>query len=211
MQNLSVKLLNGQKSPPGGWTCFLPEVPTGGKRLYQSDKLNLVKVWVEKAIAKAGGDPDTAEARIREHTASRLYREGKHEWVDGLAPRRKRKLSEHWAGTLAFAEVQRREAMGMPVFTVQSEAERRAAICAACPLNTATAKGSAIEEAEDAAMRDMVEGRGTSKDDKLGRCGACSCQIRTIVHLVNGVLFAGAGADYLKTHPSNCWKHALRR
>jgi hypothetical protein len=65
----------------------------------------------------------------------------------------------------------------------QAEANRRAAICAACPLN------QRLKACGNCFWRNLLKGtfallsrRSTPQDEKLLQCGACSCELRLKVH-----------------------------
>jgi hypothetical protein len=218
-QNLTVKSPgpDGAKTPPGGWSVFIPEIPAEQKRVFTHKFLHLLKPLVEKAIKKAGLKITDVDARIQRHTAHRLVREGHNEWVNGLV-RRKRALAEHFKGTLAYATVVAREKAGRPVLTLQADAERRAATCAGgapggkpCEMNILTEGESKVEQAEEAAIAAKVDDRTTNYDDLVGKCDACSCQLRTIVHLMPDIVTLGLTEKEWKKHPSYCWKHQFRK
>jgi hypothetical protein len=66
----------------------------------------------------------------------------------------------------------------------QEEAERRAAICADCPMNvTGNFCTSCFMRNMVASTVAMVSGWKTSKDDKLKACGVCSCDLKIKVHV----------------------------
>ena len=116
-----------------------------------------------------------------------------------------RSLAQHWKGTKAFAKVVALEAAGKPVLVPQSEAERRATICAGCEKNQQVQRNP-LERAEDNIMLKMAGGRTTPHDDKLGTCTACSCYLKTLVHCVPKIILP---IDSTK-HPKHCWKHHLK-
>lgn len=117
-----------------------------------------------------------------------------------------RSFSQLWKGTLAYATILLREKSGRSIFTTQTEAERRAAICVTCPKNEQVDKGK-IDKAEDELVAKRLEGRTTPVDAKLHTCTACTCQITTIVHMMPDILLAGARAKFFRDHPAHCWKH----
>ncbi len=93
----------------------------------------------------------------------------------------------------------------------REEAERRAASCVACPLNDTAGglKAYFVKEAAQELMllfgilKDMDV--NTSLDDKLGVCKACSCPMRSKVHIEGAVLKKNMPPeDIAKLHPS-CW------
>lgn len=83
----------------------------------------------------------------------------------------------------------------------QEEAERRAAICAVCPLNIGLA-GCAICRSSLKAGRDALMQARTSQDVKLEACGVCGCDLKTSVHVPINVLRSDRELQY----PDWCWK-----
>lgn len=83
----------------------------------------------------------------------------------------------------------------------QEEAERRASICATCPLNVGLA-GCAICRSSLKAGRDALMQAATTQDDRLQACGVCGCDLKTSVHVPISVLRQGRELAY----PEWCWK-----
>jgi hypothetical protein len=67
-------------------------------------------------------------------------------------------------------------------FVPQAEAERRAAICASCPLNYPISGCSRCRNLP-ALIFGVVGKRSTSMNDKLGGCGVCGCGLAAAVHV----------------------------
>jgi hypothetical protein len=86
----------------------------------------------------------------------------------------------------------------------QAEAERRAAICAACPLNVGM-HGCGVCRATVDAFRATILQRSTSQDAGLLNCGVCGCENRTQVHIPLETLRAGTGDLDYSLNPA-CWK-----
>lgn len=126
---------------------------------------------------------------------------------------RRRTLAEHWAGTKAFAVIKGMEAVGGEILVPVEEAERRAGICVAgdsgsrCPQNIEVNGESLIDGLQNDLMAKQVDGHTTSQDSNLGTCNACSCRLRTIVHLKAAVLKPGMSEVSTNKHPAFCWKH----
>lgn len=85
----------------------------------------------------------------------------------------------------------------------QEEAERRAAICAACPLQAGLHGCSLCRTTLDALRKKLLQ-RSTSQDEKLEACGVCKCDNRAQVHVPIEALRAGSDKDY-SDNPA-CWK-----
>ena len=84
----------------------------------------------------------------------------------------------------------------------QEEAERRARICAMCPLNVPVSGCTICDIARtmvDKASA-LLAGRTTEVDSKLQACAACGCQLKTKVHLDIKVPYRG------DNFPSYCWQ-----
>lgn len=127
-----------------------------------------------------------------------------------------RSIAQHWQGTNAYIYISRREAAGELVFVSQEEAERRAKICTSgngglkCPRNQLLHKNM-MERLQDTVIARKLDGRTTSKDNKLGSCSVCSCELRTLVHMLPEVIMHGVDEEeYLHNHPSFCWKQQFK-
>lgn len=84
----------------------------------------------------------------------------------------------------------------------KEEAERRAKICASCPMNRPVrCLGCANIMPE---LMRVIGGRTTSMDKRLKSCMACSCALRAMVHLPGKILrdTSPEGAVYYE----KCWK-----
>lgn len=92
-------------------------------------------------------------------------------------------------------------------FVPQEEAERRAAICSACPLNQpidgCTPCVQLLEKISKA-----IGGRQTSRDAGLQGCAVCSCSNKAQVHIPLEVLHRGVTPGMVFPEEF-CWK-ALR-
>jgi hypothetical protein len=84
----------------------------------------------------------------------------------------------------------------------QEEAERRAAICAVCPLNVGMA-GCGVCRTALKAGRDALMQTRTSQDAKLEACGVCGCDLKTSVHVPINIL--RTDREFL-AYPDWCWK-----
>lgn len=88
----------------------------------------------------------------------------------------------------------------------QPEAERRAAICAKCPQNTAIIGCSSCSMPSLNAVIESVRlGRHTSQDAVLQGCTVCGCSLRAKVWLPMGVLRSSTPGEQLSRFPSHCW------
>jgi hypothetical protein len=84
----------------------------------------------------------------------------------------------------------------------QEEAERRASICATCPLNVGLA-GCAVCRTALKAGRDVLMQASTAQDSRLQACGVCGCDLKTSVHVPLSVLLSDREG---LVYPDWCWK-----
>jgi hypothetical protein len=92
----------------------------------------------------------------------------------------------------------------------QEEAERRAAICAGCPMNQSL--GGFCSACTDILGRfvKLVSGHTTSQDASLHNCAVCSCRLVAAVHVPLEVQRDDrfTKADFTDRNPA-CWKAEL--
>jgi hypothetical protein len=73
---------------------------------------------------------------------------------------------------------------GKDAFVSQAEAERRASICANCPMNvTLQFSCGACMGAVITLMSSIIGNRKTEQDKDLGACLVCSCSLKAAVHV----------------------------
>lgn len=82
------------------------------------------------------------------------------------------------------------------------EAERRAAICANCPLNVGMSGCASCRNEVNEFVHETLH-RSTQLDERLQACGVCGCELKSTVHLPIDVLDAGGK----HTFPEWCWRH----
>jgi hypothetical protein len=87
----------------------------------------------------------------------------------------------------------------------QQEAERRAAICAACPHNVEVSGCSACSNIVGT-ITGFLGKRATGQDAKLKGCNVCGCSNRAQVHVPIDVLRKGITPKM--EFPDACWKKA---
>lgn len=84
----------------------------------------------------------------------------------------------------------------------QEEADRRAAICAACPMNQFPDKEGFVLWSDDI-MENSVGDKRTKYNDKLGSCIVCSCTLKALTWYKGALI-----KDKLEreSYPDFCWK-----
>jgi hypothetical protein len=92
-------------------------------------------------------------------------------------------------------------ALGSRGLVEQTEAERRAAICASCPLNT-TIKGCWRCKGMAEWLFRLIGARRTAHGSRLNQCGVCGCAIKAKIWLPQDVA-QQVSEGY--TFPSWCW------
>jgi hypothetical protein len=125
-----------------------------------------------------------------------------------LIARRHFTISDVATGTRAFKN---QVVAGNPLVS-QEEADRRASICRACPMNGPIAGGCASCSAGAELLGLLVRGRTTPYDDKLSNCRICACFIKTAVHWALEpqweALSQGQRDQFAFAHERwNCWKY----
>lgn len=111
--------------------------------------------------------------------------------------------SVHWTLVDRFLKTAVAFVRGEDGLVPQEEAERRASICAECPLNVGL-HGCAMCRATLNVLREKLTSRRTEQDDRLMACGVCGCDNRVQVHVPLPALQAGSGD---LNYPVWCWKH----
>ena len=105
-------------------------------------------------------------------------------------------------GTSAFALMIR---LGKGAFVSEEVAEKRASICASCPMNVQnpgcfTCKGFK-------SLVNRIKGkRKTTLDKDLKVCGICKCFIQALVHVDKKILQETTRKKQIKKYPDFCWK-----
>lgn len=90
----------------------------------------------------------------------------------------------------------------------QDVAERRASVCADCPMNVVWKTGcSSCSSALSRLLISLRRLRNTQKDSKLMACKVCGHDNQTEVHLPEDIV--KASDEELKELPENCWKRSL--
>lgn len=95
----------------------------------------------------------------------------------------------------------------VPKLVEQEEAERRAAICARCPLNVSVHIPCKGCRGLIRRVGEVLGNRTTSLDDKLETCAACSCDLKLKIHISNEVIDKAEGRrmpEYWEEGP--CWR-----
>lgn len=89
----------------------------------------------------------------------------------------------------------------------QEQAEARAAVCAACPMNQDVSFGCFSCKALLALVGQVIGTRKTAVDKSLNWCSACGCRISLKCWVPKRVLDAAEAGNSTTYHPS-CWRNS---
>jgi hypothetical protein len=89
-------------------------------------------------------------------------------------------------------------------FVPQEEAERRAKICAGCPLNI-NAQGCVGCQDVAGLFAKVLGGRKTASDGYLRNCANCRCYLQAMVHFPQEILDRSHVSINQSAWPSFCW------
>jgi len=93
----------------------------------------------------------------------------------------------------------------------QEEANRRAAICASCPMNQ-TIYGLGCGSCSNVLTRigsevfSLIANKRTTSDDGLKNCAVCACSLKVIVHAPLSVLNENQDPERASEWPLHCWR-----
>lgn len=88
----------------------------------------------------------------------------------------------------------------------QAEADRRASICATCPLNQEFGLGCAGCRGLLNRVKDALGSRVTGHDAELKDCIACGCTLKLKVWVPADVLDAGEAGNTKPNYANGCWR-----
>jgi hypothetical protein len=185
------------QTPPGMWQYQLPD----GTVLKQINRVGLYKA-AAKGYKNLGLEvPANLNQLIDRQTCKRVPG-----WceIDGLVNYLKHVNINKIVGffNVVCAGISAKLS-GDDAFVSQEEADRRAEICSACPLNVAIDEGCRSCSAASLIADGMVSfvGRSTPYDRHLKACAACGCFLKAKVHVSKDILKASGDFDYY----SKCW------
>lgn len=156
---------------------------------------------------EGNGYPPVSDEEIEQQMCENMGAEIKARFCegDGLTVRG----GLHWKELIGATQVFLKHTLNGRKTVPQEEAERRAAICVACPRNLFYSKpcGGNCPELEEIVVG-IVGGAKTSLDGKLEACSACGCVLRAAVWVPIPQLSSTEDADFIEKAPETCWKRA---
>lgn len=182
-----------QVPPSGRWFYRVPET---GLWIESVESMEALLALVSKHYADNSLPlPENLRARVIEYICCNSP-EG---FCDGMPG--KKRLSYFEIENFTRVLFNRLKSTKEAFFVPQEEADRRAQICATCPMNhlgiCTTCNGL-----KQVAAR-LVQHRGVKKDERLGVCAVCGCVLHAKVHIRLNQLPAAE-----KSHPDlpeHCW------
>jgi hypothetical protein len=104
-----------------------------------------------------------------------------------------------------FLKVVKHWLFNNPTLVDAAEADRRAAICAACPYNV-DAVGCFGCTNVAGMLFDVIKERSTPHDGALKNCQVCGCVNRAQVWVPKETLDQGVSPEMREEFPAHCWK-----
>lgn len=194
--DVMLHILNKERCAPGGWRYRQPET---GYVVHSIVWEELVRRVASHRVANGIALAPGWEVQLEHDVCEQGQHDGRVcQFVAEPAPRRAVGLSD----VLNFLRVAARW-LPSREWAPQEEADRRAAICAKCPLNVIVDGCSSCRNL----VKDVAEflgSRTTPDDGSLNACGVCGCSNKAQVHLPMEALAKGVTPDM--EFPEWCWK-----
>ena len=188
------RLKSETTAPPDFYRYTVPET---GYRIEAVDSWTWEQKTREHLTANGIPIPDNLREIMHDQICSTLppeyclYHDGK--WID---------LRITWSDVIAGTVAIMKSLTGG--FVPQEEADRRARICASCPMNVHVGGCSACK-AVKYVVGDIAK-KTTQYDSKLRNCAICKCHIPSLVHVRMEVLATSDNAEKQEQFPPHCWK-----
>lgn len=167
-------LIDPYHIPPGGWVYIQSET---GMHIRGGDFYHLCQeVRRHRQLNKLASNNLINE--VEEQICQNLKEEARILYC------REAKPSNKVLKKVAFGDVKHflQTISHLKSFVPKEEAERRAHICASCPLNYPITGCTRCRNLP-ALLFQVIGKRGTSSDSKLGGCGVCGCSLAASVHV----------------------------
>lgn len=173
-----------KETPPGS---FRVTIPQSGLTITHYDWTAFTNAYRDHHIAN--GFPLTED--WREELQDRLCRENMPLWQDFCKRVGKRvgrkglSFGAIMSGLNVMKSIVGRILKGEAAWVPQEEAERRAAICVTCDLNSKriTFGCGSCSSGFLKLLKLVIGNKTTTQDNSLGSCGVCSCALKVAVHV----------------------------
>jgi len=189
--------------PHGGYFHVLDPLTGVRSSAVHWDHL-VIKVRDER---KANGAPIGLELEDEiEAWACLAHPEEVEVFDERLPKRRSLNLDDVVRGTETLAAF---KMAGSPLVS-QAEANRRANICAKCPMNISWSQSCSICSKVENVVMKIVGNVRTERDQQLFSCSICGCSLKAAVHLPNDILNKANNAEMneafsVAAQVFNCW------
>ena len=205
---IEYEYIDKSTSPSGGWKI---KVPKTGIEFKHYDYKSICNAY--RSHCNANGIFLTP--RWEEEFISEMCKQNPH-WGNSctkinMKNIQKRKISV--SSVLSFLNMMKAWAQstisGNSAFVSQEEAEKRASICASCPMNaTLQFSCGACMSAVITLISSIIGNRKTERDKDLGACLVCSCSLKAAVHVPVDVQKESLPEDIKKEFDkiTHCWK-----
>jgi hypothetical protein len=195
-----MKLKNQLLAPPGGWRYQQPE--TGHWMMDITEESLLRKIAQHRAnnnLPHVNPPFETIAADVENWICEHLSLEDQSNHCDGGV---RYKEGVHFSEVVGFIQSNLAYFASGKKQVTQTEAERRASICATCPLNVSVTGCGACQKAIQEYREKIATVQATSSDANLKACGVCGCDLKTIVHFPLETLRAKGEREF----PAWCWQ-----
>lgn len=202
---MSLVIVKQGETPPGGWNYTQSDTGfrmshntlSGLKALIESHRransLDIGPGWWEQVVLEMCAEQPAITPRCREQGPT----EPKPLTLTVIAALRFFRTMREWATKHRLAKVE------------QTEADRRASICAGCPKNTVAIKGCPGCEGVTRWLKEfLAKDQHTPHDDAIHYCGVCRCALKLKVWLPGDAVRATRDQP-LDAFPEICWVREL--
>lgn len=204
---IEFEYIDKTSTPPGDWRIVVPQT---GVKFQSYDYRTIRNKYMNHLAGNNIPLPPEWEAEFLSEMCKQNNWGTKCKRVDSKKVQRRRlsltavlsflNMMKVWAGSALS---------GKPAFVTQAEAERRATICASCPMNaTLQFSCGACMGAVISLLSGILGKRKTERDSELGACLVCSCSLKAAVHIPVEIQKEGLSEE-LKRDFENieyCWK-----
>jgi hypothetical protein len=207
MMTIRQKLIIKDQVVPGRFRFTVPET---GYKIKDELSMNGLLARVKKHYEDNNIPlPNEWEASVEDQICRQLP-EGWCEYSDGQPAKGAKSLLSAESiikGITSLATMATESVSGGDVFVNQSEATRRAEICARCYQNMTTnfCAGCGVMQKITSMVAKVKGKRTTPLDSKLYTCGVCGCRNEAIVHVNRNILLSGEKSETTNSRPDWCW------
>lgn len=198
MEYQDYRLISYDAPPPGR---FRSTYPLTGFSV-QSDSFESLVQMTERHLKANGRASIRARMIVEMSTVKNLFEEKHFSHIKKT--KGKRNILEYWRGTKYAVKIEQFIKDGVDPLVSLGVSNFRASICVDCPHNV-TFKTNKIDEAAEEYLRGRVHNRQTTFDGQINKCNVCSCDLKTMVHLSEGVI-TSIPEKSLSSYPPQCWK-----